>query len=391
MPHFRRCAQFRSVDPHRFAEIPRSAQTRQIRIWVLSLATLLLATARLDAGDTPEPARVFPADPVELAAGREVAGQDQWTVTRDGFVYHFISEQNRSTFTQRPQEFEIQLGGACARMGSLSGVGRVDLFATHNHRIYLFASEACRSGFLKAPDKLLLTSDQTPTGTDSQAAAAREMIARFLNAVGSAETIAQLKSLKASASRPVKSGTTEYDHLREFTIAFPDRLRYHESWSGEYPFSQVANGEAAWFHDARGIRAMVPVQQRDMRSAFSQNYIGLIQLLQDPTRIAFAGTPVTVEQKTLNVFTVHARDRLRTLYQDPDTGRIVRLETRGHGPTMAVETLTFEYRDFQTLDGLTLPTVSVRLKDNQPVEDSQLRWTYEVNGPIDDAVFAYSN
>ena len=139
---------------------------------------------------------------------------------------------------------------------------------------------------------------------------------------------------------------------------------------------------------------MVPVQQRDMRSDFSQNYIGLIQLLQNQEVIAAAGKPITadkpitVDNKSLNVFTIFAHDRLRTMYQDPETGRVVRLETRGHGPSMAVETLTYEYRDFQTVEGLTLPGESVRLKDCQPVEDSRLLWTFQINGPIDEAVFA---
>jgi hypothetical protein len=59
----------------------------------------------------------FPLDPVAYVGGQELAGKDDFTIDRGGFRYKFVDANNKSTFEKDPERNEIQLGGACARMG----------------------------------------------------------------------------------------------------------------------------------------------------------------------------------------------------------------------------------------------------------------------------------
>ncbi|MBM4013781.1 MAG: hypothetical protein FJ293_02315 [Planctomycetes bacterium] len=93
-------------------------------------------------------------DPIELIDGREVEGAPELAVDHGGFRYHFISEDTRELFLADPERYGVQWDGACGRMGPLSGVGHPDRFAVWNERIWLFASDQCRTGFLKSPEKL---------------------------------------------------------------------------------------------------------------------------------------------------------------------------------------------------------------------------------------------
>ena len=94
-------------------------------------------------------------DPVELMAGKEVGGKEGLFVVHENYPYLFTSQANQTAFRSDPARYEIQLGGACARMGPLSGRGKTSIHAVLNGRIYIFASEGCRKGFLATPEKVL--------------------------------------------------------------------------------------------------------------------------------------------------------------------------------------------------------------------------------------------
>src|SRR5215813_12179517 len=93
-------------------------------------------------------------DPVMLAQGKEAQGEPNITVTRGKFRYMFANAANKAAFEQDPARYEIQLNGACARMGAPVG-GNPDLYTVYNGRIYIFGSANCRSLFIAAPEKYL--------------------------------------------------------------------------------------------------------------------------------------------------------------------------------------------------------------------------------------------
>jgi len=85
-------------------------------------------------------------DPVLLAGGKEAQGDEAFAVTRGQFRYLFAGAETKAAFEKEPGRFEIQLGGACAKMGPTVR-GNPDLFLVHEGRIYIFGSEECVKAF----------------------------------------------------------------------------------------------------------------------------------------------------------------------------------------------------------------------------------------------------
>ena len=69
--------------------------------------------------------------------GVEQTDNSEFSWVHGNFEYRFVSEQTRSRLCEQPERYEIQLGGACARMGALSGVGRTEfsmVSSTNGHQ-----------------------------------------------------------------------------------------------------------------------------------------------------------------------------------------------------------------------------------------------------------------
>lgn len=92
-------------------------------------------------------------DPVILATqDDEKLGSPKITVSRGGFLYQFVNEKNKATFEKNPAQYEIQMGGACARMGAGSGAsGNPGLYGVYKNRIYIFGTDDCKTTFMKDP------------------------------------------------------------------------------------------------------------------------------------------------------------------------------------------------------------------------------------------------
>lgn len=357
----------------------------------MSFCRILMVTVFVAAGSAErlvdaEEVSVFPFDLVALAKEQQVEGDERWSATRGGFQYRFASEANLEEFNRKPDDFEIQLGGACARMGSLSGTGSVDLFARYNGKLYIFASEGCREGFLKSPEKLLLTDDEPLKPTEEMSKQGRVMVQRFLDSVASADVRDSIQSIEASTSRIVKSGNRDYVNRKQVLVVFPSRQRSDEWWN-DSNFAQVASGDDAWFSDSGDTRPMVAVQQRDMKNSFAMHYIGLYLQLLSKDIVCEALPVVTVDGRRVDQFVVYSNGLRKTLLQDCETGRVIRITSRGHGPTMAVIPLTTEFAHFKSVDGLTLPATTRSIVDGKVAEGGDVTWDIVVNGLVDPALF----
>src|SRR6185295_17203461 len=108
-------------------------------------------------------------DPVMLVQGKEVQGDLKISVTRGTFQYLFANAETKATFEKDPSRYEIQLEGACARMGA-PVTGNPDLYTVHQGRIYIFGSADCKKRFEAAPQKYLESANEaakTPATPDA--------------------------------------------------------------------------------------------------------------------------------------------------------------------------------------------------------------------------------
>jgi YHS domain-containing protein len=92
-------------------------------------------------------------DPVKLAKGKEVKGDDKIAVTRGGFRYLFSSAENKALFEKEPKIYEIQMGGSCPVVPGAEG--DPDRFVVYKERIYIFASDMCVESFKAKPEEFV--------------------------------------------------------------------------------------------------------------------------------------------------------------------------------------------------------------------------------------------
>ena len=308
-------------------------------------------------------------DPVMLVQGKEVQGDMKFKVTRGRFEYLFANADNQAAFEKDPSRYEIQLDGACARMGAPT-TGNPDLYAVHNGHIYIFGSEECQTLFKSAPEKYL----EVPA---TPAAPSAEMLKRGQElltkaALGAGAKLDQLRSLQKTDLR----GNQVKNVL---TFAFPDAVR-QESMRANFTLVSVVTPADSFVMVNNGVRPMPDAN----RAALSKElYHELVVLLRARTRADFKAALTgdgTVDIELPGFIT--------TLGIDPATGRVISQTYKGRGPGGVVGQIVINYSDYRTVEGLSLPFKTSATFDGQPFP--ALSSTIEaitVNGQIDPSTF----
>lgn len=75
-------------------------------------------------------------DPVELVVGKETPGKPALAVTLGKYRYPFASPATMKQFETDPARYGIQMGGACGRMGLLSGLGDPDRYLVARSMVF---------------------------------------------------------------------------------------------------------------------------------------------------------------------------------------------------------------------------------------------------------------
>src|SRR5687767_11440996 len=171
-------------------------------IGVFSYSSTSISNAYTGPLPAQQPPPVVPLeglDPVLFSQGKEVMGKMTISVTRGRFQYVFATEENRVLFEKAPEQYEIQLGGTCARMGPTVG-GNADIYSVHLGRIYIFGSGGCKKLFDAAPGKYLepVTSKEIDATADS-VKKGRALIEKAAAAMGGATKLAGVTSYQEAA------------------------------------------------------------------------------------------------------------------------------------------------------------------------------------------------
>jgi len=188
-------------------------------------------------------------DPVALLTqGKEVAGKDALKVARGQFVYRFATPENKAAFETDPARYEIQLSGACARMGQ-GARGNPSDYAVVDGKIYIFASDECHKKFVAAPAKYL----ERPAPPMSSAAAdvrrGRAVIDRAVAAFGGDARLDAVENFVETTNEEMTRGSQHATIAQTRTWRFPGDVRLDQSATlGErsMKMSMVATSEGAW-------------------------------------------------------------------------------------------------------------------------------------------------
>jgi len=346
------------------------------------------AVPGLAAGAEPDAARTLKLDAVELIGGREAPGIPDFSVAHEGYLYYFATAANREAFLREPQRYEIQLGGACARMGPLSGDGSTRIYAVHDGKLYLFASEACRKTFLAKPEKLLETDDPKPAVTPESARRGRELLDRAVAAMGGAERLDAIRTYRESAEEEVKDRDKTVQWIRRTTFAFPRAVRYDEIW-GEYAGGYFAGPEGACFIGSSESRPMAAACRAALWRKYAHHPVWLLRARNQPDFTCAAAGPGRIAGLDVERVIAALDGASVTLGLNPESGQVVAASYRGRGPDLTLGTVEKRFEDVREVAGLRLPYKIVTASfEGQPVEDSTLELTQiELDAEVDPAIF----
>lgn len=330
---------------------------------LLATALVLVVGVARSPAETPAPVLALGGlDPIALADGKETPGLETIEATFGRFKYRFATAENKKAFEAKPEERAIQFGGGCGRMGPLSGTGDPKRYAVHARRIYIFASEGCRDGFLRDPEKHIDLPNPEPTGTAEQKKQGGQLVAQALDGFGGAKVVDALTRLHRTETLTYKQEQKETVGMERVTWAFPDRVRTEQDFGK--PFGYVVRsdggfeiaGEKQWplepaMRDDAWRRALrdplVVLRNRDAK--------GFVAVAKGADKVD--GTPVETVEVALHGAT-------STWSIEPKTGRILQIAYRGRRVGSVGDNVV-KFSDFKEVDGLVLPHARTEFFDGK--------------------------
>jgi len=330
-------------------------------------------------------------DPVQLLqTGKEVQGKADFKVVRGRFEYLFASAENKSTFEKAPEKYEIQMNGACARMGPGAGGNPAD-YLVYDGKIYIFSSDDCHKKFAAAPAKYM---PRPPVPLPASAEAAKQgraTLDRAIAALGGAERIDGMTTYVESYSQLQKRGDDEA--LVAFKVAwrFPDAVRMERSATIQgksMSSTQLLTKDGGWFIAQGRAFPTRPDGLETMNIEARREIVPLLRSRQAPGfKVAGLGTAtvdgVTVERARIVHGAIDA-----TVAVDAASGRIHSISFVDRGVEAAIGDVTVVYSDYRQVNGVLLPFAVRATFDGAP-DPTRTRTidTIAINTPLDSKMF----
>lgn len=292
-------------------------------------------------------------DPVALVRGQEVAGDPGRAIDRDGLRYLFSSEESREQFEADPERFEIQFGGSCASMGPLSGRCKMDRFAVHAGRIYVFASDGCRQSFLASPELHLDVAEPALAADGTASLRGRELVDLALKGLGGAERVDAVLALKLERSGPKVSDGKTYATRDTVLYRFPDGIRTESAWD-DWVYTRVLTDSDA-FQGSSSVQSIGPTGVAEAQRQLGREPLWILRHRKAGDFQAVAAGTVTLDGVEAPVLRVRLRGSITDLVLHPTSGRIRRAGWKGRLDSGVRGEVIVDFSDFRDVAGVSLP------------------------------------
>jgi hypothetical protein len=337
------------------------------------------ATPAQDSSDSGTPA-LDDLDPVALCEGRKVAGLPERSQFRGGFRYRFESAASEAKFLEAPERYEIQLGGVCARMGPLSGRASPKRYAVYEGRIYLFASDACREGFLKDPARCLPKADAPADGDDAARAAGTALVDRMAEALGSA-CLDEFTTVLFKREKETKvDDDVRKDGVRKL-FAPPASIR-RDSWWGDATFAYVVGPKGA-FEARRGevVWALSKEAIDELRREATRVPALVARARKQDGFRAFKVGEGRVGDVDVDKVAVSFDGATTTWGIDRKLGLPLSAEFRGQGPDLRYGAVELRFSDFKKRKGVLFPFKVEGSYEGAPRPEMTIVWDEIIPDP----------
>ncbi|MFT5731409.1 MAG: YHS domain-containing protein [Planctomycetota bacterium] len=319
---------------------------------------------------------VVAVDVVALVdGGVTLAGTEGLARTFRHFEYRFAHEASLAVFEREPLRYAVQLGGACGRMGALSGLGSPAIRAMHRGRLYFFASEACREEFLVAPERCLapLYDEFLPP---AGAVDGREAWARTLSWLGGPPL--EKANIVWTQDRDVSFGGVEHTTTRLVRIGPLGSYRTESAYDRENYVQEIAGAAGGRFIDPLyGSYAMVKSQERALVRE-SQEDVLAVAMHYDPER----DRVVALEKGPRTLLILSVNGIVHRLETEAESGAILSHEYLAFDPEHGLAPVRTDYEDWENVKGLRLPFRWRRSmgREAEIIDRKRAYWNVTVNG-----------
>lgn len=359
------------------------------RPWRTTMPRILLILAFLlgfkPPAQQPEPTLALAGnDPIALVQGHETPGDETLTCVHGRYRYRFANADNLATFQKDPERHGIQWDGACARMGPRSGRGQADRWLVHDERIWLFASDSCRLGFQKQPDRFFDPDVTPPPGTETARITAKKALDQAFVALGGKQQFLARKTI--AWARSESNGDMRQE--RRLRVDFAVGARLDHDWIQKeqtWRYADVLTDDGAFELVNGKHEPMAAAARRDLQRELLREPALLLRRIDDPGCIALAGERGKVGDDDVQFVGLWLDGTTITL-GIADDGRIRCSSYRGRGPQLWFGSVELQYHDF---DAHGLPRRVTGTFDGKPA--ASLSWTWAsiaVDEPLPAELFA---
>jgi hypothetical protein len=342
------------------------------------IASMLLVTAAV-AVPARSDATLRGLDPVRLCEGTEVAGVPGLTAARGRFTYRFADAETRDRFLADPERWGIQWGGGCGAMGPLSGAGSPDRFAVHDGRIWIFASDGCRDGFLARSERFVPEPSALPAASDEARRAGEAWIERAVAAHGGAVVVDG-----AGALRLVSDGvSTGWTSRIELVVASGGALARRTTWKsaeGEvWDTRWIVAGESFVERDGGVLALTNPDQLADLRRFAHREALVHLWARGSEDFVAIHVGAGEQDGAPVERVLVHHAGLTTTLHLEPGSGRIVGTAWTGRVTDGMTRDVVDAFVDEREAGGALLPYGRAVRVDGEAIDELTVAWgTVEV-------------
>lgn len=312
-------------------------------------------------------------DPVLLVEGKQVIGQPHLTAAYLRHEYRFSTEENLARFKADPVRFAVQNGGACAKMGELTGRGSPSRWVVTRGKIFLFASDGCKSSFLQNEERYFEAVEVAPPATPEDRKRAQKVFDTMIQAHGGSSALRSAKHFQWQYDTPYKQDGKDLVWHTVYALMGPNKYAYWEVGERDKAFFSV-DGSAA-FEGKRGeVYGVHPGEQRQLKALFARSPAGILMGASSPVATLEGGARGLVMARDDVVFRV---------YLDPKTFRIDRVafKDRFFGPVNDIE---IEYSDYANVAGIALPKRERTRKKGGEWGHPKEVASWSINGPVPD-------
>jgi YHS domain-containing protein len=329
-------------------------------------------------------------DPVVLlTTGKEVTGKASLAVVRDQFQYLFATPENKAAFEKAPEKYQIQLSGACARMGG--GVtGNPSDYAVVDGKIYIFGSDDCHKKFVAAPARFLPKPASPMPSSPAAVTQGLALLERAVKAIGGAQKLDAVTTYVESSSQVQKRPTGDVPIAVKTMWRFPDGIRAERTMTLPDRTMTSANlitSAGGWFIGQGRAYPQNAEGRANSEAQYNRQLVPLLRARKDPGLKAASLGAATEDGVAVDRVRVQLRAVDVTLGIEK-SGLIHSVSFTGRGFESEIGAYVIVLGDYRDVSGLRLPFSEKALFNGTPdVLVSRTIDTIAINTPLDPALF----